>query len=108
MNALPTSLPLEQFDKLCEYAIAQITPLVDVLHRGLTAANQKWLSNHLLRLIQQANVRLSNEDWNRLVDAVTDETIGYGVIGPFLRDPTVSEVMVNGPDLIYKIGRAHV
>ena len=101
MNASPASLPPDQFDKLGEYAIAQIRPLVDVAHRGLTAANQKWLSNQLLRLIQQASVRLSNEDWNRLVDVVIDETIGYGVIGPLLRDQTVSEVMVNGPDLIY-------
>jgi len=30
-----------------------------------------------------------------------DEIIGFGPIDPFLRDDSVTEIMVNGPDLIY-------
>ena len=33
--------------------------------------------------------------------ALVDELLGYGPISPMLRDPTVSEVMVNGPDRIF-------
>jgi pilus assembly protein CpaF len=32
---------------------------------------------------------------------VVDEAVGLGPLERFLRDPTVSEVMVNGPDMIY-------
>jgi pilus assembly protein CpaF len=32
---------------------------------------------------------------------VLDELLGYGPIGPLLRDPAVSEVMVNGPEQVY-------
>jgi pilus assembly protein CpaF len=86
---------------LRDWAITQIVPLLDAAHRGTTDANQQWLADQLRRLVGQAGARLSNGDWSTLVDAVSDEVIGYGPISPYLRDPTVSEVMVNGPDLIY-------
>jgi pilus assembly protein CpaF len=91
----------DRFEKLCDYAITQLTPQVDILHRGLTPANEQWLSGQLTHLLQGLNAQLSDDDWTRLLEIVTDEVIGYGPIGPFLRDPTVTEVMVNGPQLIY-------
>ena len=36
-----------------------------------------------------------------LRQALLDELIGYGPITPMLRDPSVDEVMVNGPDRIF-------
>ena len=44
---------------------------------------------------------LSTADKNVLVRDVTDDVLGYGPIDPYLRDPEVSEVMVNGPDQVY-------
>ena len=41
---------------------------------------------------------VSNADRNRLTQEISDDILGYGPIEPFLRDPDVSEVMVNGPD----------
>ena len=38
---------------------------------------------------------------NRLVSDMADEILGYGPIEPLLRDPTVTEVMVNRADQIY-------
>lgn len=40
-------------------------------------------------------------DRERLVDELISEIMGLGPIEPFLQDPSVSEVMVNGPDSIY-------
>jgi pilus assembly protein CpaF len=40
-------------------------------------------------------------DRARLAQEVVDEVLGHGPIEPYLRDPTVSEIMVNGPDQIY-------
>jgi pilus assembly protein CpaF len=96
-----SALAPEHLGKLRDWAIAQIAPLLDAAHRGMTDTNQQWLADHLTRLIGQTGARLSDGDWNALVDAVADEVIGYGPIGPYLRDPSISEVMVNGPDLIY-------
>jgi pilus assembly protein CpaF len=48
-----------------------------------------------------AGVRLSGEERGLLHRQVVDDVLGFGPIEPFLRDPTVTEVMVNGPDRIY-------
>lgn len=50
---------------------------------------------------------LSNSDRARVTQEISDDILGYGPIEPYLRDPDVSEVMVNGADSIYleKSGR---
>jgi len=50
---------------------------------------------------------LSGSDRARVTQEISDDILGYGPIEPYLRDPDVSEVMVNGPDRIYleKSGR---
>ncbi len=75
--------------------------MVDTPHRGLSETNLQWLSDHLQKLLQRTNTRLPDNDYTIVLAAVADEVIGYGPIGPYLRDPTVSEVMVNGWNQIY-------
>lgn len=50
---------------------------------------------------------LSAADRARVTQEITDDILGYGPIDPFLRDPEVSEVMVNGHDDVWleKSGR---
>ncbi len=40
---------------------------------------------------------LTSADRSRLTQEISDDILGYGPIEPFLRDPDLSEVMVNGP-----------
>lgn len=40
-------------------------------------------------------------DRQRIVQEVMDEILGYGPITPLLHDPTVNEIMVNGPKQVY-------
>ncbi len=94
-------LPPDRFEKLYEYAVAQLLPQLDEVHRGLNPANEQWLAAQLKRLLTGLNAQLIDDDWTRLLELVTDEVIGYGPIGPYLRDPAINEVMVNGPQLIY-------
>jgi pilus assembly protein CpaF len=44
---------------------------------------------------------LAKEERERLVREITNDILGYGPLEPFLRDDTVTEVMVNGFDRIY-------
>jgi pilus assembly protein CpaF len=96
-----TSLNPSQFEQLRTWCITQLMPSVDTLHRGLSPTNLEWLSGQLLKLVQRANARLPETDYQILLTAVADEVIGYGPIGEYLRDPSVSEVMVNGANQIY-------
>src|SRR5437867_4211532 len=55
----------------------------------------------LQEVIDEENTPLSAADRQRLVGEITDDILGYGPIEPFLRDPTVTEVMVNGHQTVY-------
>ena len=44
---------------------------------------------------------LSNSDRTRITQEISDDILGYGPIEPYLRDPDVSEVMVNGLDSVW-------
>ena len=44
---------------------------------------------------------LSHSDRARVTQEISDDVLGYGPIEPFLRDPTVSEIMVNGASSIW-------
>jgi len=50
---------------------------------------------------------LSSSDRARVTQEISDDILGYGPIEPYLRDPDVSEVMVNGHNSIWleKSGR---
>jgi pilus assembly protein CpaF len=52
---------------------------------------------------------LTVTDRARLAQEIADDILGYGPLEPFLRDPEVTEVMVNGPSTIYveRAGRLH-
>ncbi|MGY1804930.1 CpaF family protein [Blastococcus sp. SYSU D00922] len=52
-------------------------------------------------LANEQDSALSGEDRRRLMAEITDEVLGHGPLQPFLDDPTVTEIMVNGPDLVY-------
>src|ERR1700694_5668451 len=44
---------------------------------------------------------LPSVERTRLIQDVSDDVLGYGPIERFLKDPTVTEVMVNGPNNVY-------
>jgi pilus assembly protein CpaF len=44
---------------------------------------------------------LTREERRQIVGEITDDILGYGPIEPLLKDDSVTEVMVNGPDRIY-------
>jgi pilus assembly protein CpaF len=54
-----------------------------------------------LAVLRDQRVVLPARDLSRVVNEVSDEVVGLGPIEHLLKDPEVSEVMVNGPDDIY-------
>jgi pilus assembly protein CpaF len=49
----------------------------------------------------QERVQLSARDQERLAQELTDDMIGFGPLESLLRDDTISDIMVNGPDRVF-------
>jgi pilus assembly protein CpaF len=53
------------------------------------------------RVIAVNNFAVTRDERQRLVQEMLNEITGFGPLEPLLNDPTITEVMVNGPDHIY-------
>jgi pilus assembly protein CpaF len=51
--------------------------------------------------LTQLDAALNRTDRQRLASEIADEVLGYGPLEPLLRNPAVTEVMVNGYDRIF-------
>lgn len=52
-------------------------------------------------LLDKEGEHLPRHERQRIAAEIVDEAIGFGPITPLLRDPAISEVMVNGPHQVY-------
>jgi pilus assembly protein CpaF len=55
----------------------------------------------LQEVLQREDTPLTVADRTRIAQEVADDILGYGPLEPFLRDPEITEIMVNGYDAIY-------
>jgi pilus assembly protein CpaF len=53
------------------------------------------------RLCDTENPLLNRMERERLIDEVLDETFGFGPLEILLKDPTISDIMINGPHKIF-------
>src|SRR2546429_4046855 len=53
------------------------------------------------RLCDTENPLLNRMERERLIDEVLDETFGFGPLEVLLKDPTISDILVNGPHKVY-------
>jgi pilus assembly protein CpaF len=52
-------------------------------------------------LCDTENPLLNRIEREKLIEEILDETLGFGPLEPLLKDPTVTEIMVNGPKKVY-------
>jgi pilus assembly protein CpaF len=73
--------------------------------RGLAKAppaeRRVRVRDEALELLRQRGALLPQRDLNRIINEVSDDVVGFGPIESLLKDPTVTEVMVNGPDDVF-------
>src|SRR4249920_3200118 len=73
--------------------------------RGLATAprteRRLRVREEALSLLRASGAILPQRELARMVNEVSDEVVGFGPIEFLLKDPSVTEVMVNGPDDVY-------
>jgi pilus assembly protein CpaF len=52
-------------------------------------------------IISMERVTLTAEEKDKIASELMDEVIGIGPLSSLLNDPAVTEIMVNGPDIVY-------
>jgi pilus assembly protein CpaF len=62
---------------------------------------EQRVTQALQAVLQRDDTPMTVADRARVAQEVADEILGHGPLEPYLRDPGVSEIMVNGHDQIY-------
>jgi pilus assembly protein CpaF len=70
---------------------------------------EQQVTQTLQAVLQRDETPMTTADRARVAQEVADDILGHGPLEPYLRDPDVSEIMVNGHDQIYveRNGRLH-
>src|SRR6476620_1269785 len=86
--------------KMHQFVIHELGPLLTD-QRVSEGELRRQVDEQLLRALSQERFALTVAERQVLVQSVTDDVLGYGPIDQLLRDDTITEVMVNGPHLVY-------
>jgi pilus assembly protein CpaF len=62
---------------------------------------ERQVTHTLQWVLQREETPMTTADRARVAQEVADDILGHGPLEPYLRDPDVSEIMVNGHDQIY-------
>jgi pilus assembly protein CpaF len=90
----------EMRQKMHQFVIHELGPLLTD-QRISEAELRRQVDEQLLKALGQERLALTVAERQVLVQSVTDDVLGYGPIDQLLRDESITEVMVNGPDRVY-------
>lgn len=69
---------------------------------GLPPSELKEKIRNLIEaMIAEEKIIIASHDKERIINAIQDETVGFGPLEKLLRDSAITEIMVNGPEEIY-------
>ena len=96
---LPLSTPSEVKDFIRDQIFLRVEPLVAVrISKPELAA---FIDKLVAEIANDRKILLNQLEQHALVATLVDEMVGLGPIEPLLRDPSVSDILVNGSRTIY-------
>jgi pilus assembly protein CpaF len=98
----PAALSNEELRKLKQWLIARASSgLENPAELKATEATRREVHTRLVEALATTRLPLPETARQGLVRGILDDFFGFGPIQPLLDDPTITEVMVNGPRLVY-------
>lgn len=65
------------------------------------AEKQQLIVGRLKTVLEKMGVQLSKAEFEELREALLNDLLGFGAIEPLIQDRSYSEIMVNGPEVIF-------
>ena len=97
------TLPARESFREAKYRVQN--RLINELDPKLDLTNQVEVRRQIEQLFgkiaDEEGLALTRAERVRMLEQITDEILGLGPLEPLLRDETVTEVMVNGPQQVY-------
>lgn len=62
---------------------------------------REQIGNVVERMVKEEQIPMTMPERERIIEEVLDEVFGLGPLEPLLKDPTVSDILVNGYDSVY-------
>lgn len=75
--------------------------LKDIDLEGQDENLEKKITDIVEKFLTDEGTFITKLEKQKLISEIIDDTIGFGPINQFIHDESVSEIMVNGPDMIY-------
>ncbi|MCS7168485.1 MAG: CpaF family protein [Gemmatales bacterium] len=97
--------PLQQWQKLKAEIHRKIVEMLDLSRLSRWGQERlrkevRKLAHQLVETVPQCQA-YSPPDKERLVNEILDEVFGLGPLEPLMNDPTISDILVNGPNTVY-------
>lgn len=103
-TAVPKVDPFESLkEKIQAKIIEEINAntLKDIDFEGQDENLEKKITDIVEKFLADEGTFITKLEKQKLISEIIDDTIGFGPINQFIHDESVSEIMVNGPDMIY-------
>lgn len=93
----------KDFDRIKDELHNELLESLDFDQVGQTSREElsERLRQTLTERVEARQLPLNRLERERLVDEIIDNVLGLGPLEPLLRDPEVSDIMINGPKTIY-------
>lgn len=85
-------------DRVQHRLLSELSPTVDTNN---VMEVRRALDRIFTEILQEEELPLTRSERNDLFEQVVADILGLGPVEPLLRDETVTEILVNGPDQVY-------
>jgi len=92
-----------EFDRYKKLLHAEIIDQIDYERVSKTPREElsRQLRKTLTQVVETRNLPLNRLERERLVEEILDEILGLGPLEPLLRDPAISDILINGYDTVF-------